>query len=119
MRAFEVSINRKRLCLAGIGDDGVLSAIVNWVTREASGNLFLEVGGLISPADEHVAWVSHKRLRVGDRVEVRIVEARSVDKPKMRRRMDPAQRVRDQKRYVRRMAKQLGWRIEARSTKSV
>jgi len=28
MRAFEVYLNSKRLCLAGIGDEGVLSTIV-------------------------------------------------------------------------------------------
>lgn len=31
MRAFEVWLNGKKLCLAGIGDDGVLSVIANWV----------------------------------------------------------------------------------------
>jgi len=33
MRAFEVYINGERACLAGIGDDGVLTAIVSWVSK--------------------------------------------------------------------------------------
>jgi hypothetical protein len=49
MRAFEVSLNGKKLCLAGIGDDGVLTAIVDWVTGRDRADLFLEVGGLVSP----------------------------------------------------------------------
>jgi hypothetical protein len=31
MRAFEVYLNRKRLCVAGIGDDGVLDTMVDHV----------------------------------------------------------------------------------------
>jgi hypothetical protein len=46
MRAFQVGLNGKRLCLAGIGigNDGVLSCIVNWVARAGKGDLFLQVG---------------------------------------------------------------------------
>ena len=89
MRAFEVYLNGKKLCLAGIGDDGVLSAIVNWVTRRDRGDLFLEVGGLISPTEEHVAWTSQKPLRVGDKIQVKIVERSTVDKPAKKHRTDP------------------------------
>ena len=50
MRAFRIYLNGKKLCLAGIGDDGVLSAIVNWVATDREGDLFLHVGGLLSPS---------------------------------------------------------------------
>jgi len=66
MRAFDVSLNGKKLCRAGIGDDGVLTTIVNWVTRKNTGDLFLEVGGLVSTVDEHVSWVKQNPLQVGD-----------------------------------------------------
>jgi hypothetical protein len=119
MRAFEVSLNRKKLCAAGIGDEGVLTTIVSWVTAKNRSELSLDVAGLVSSTDEHVSWVRQKSLCIGDRIEIRIVEATSVDTPKRRHREDPRQRVRSQRRYVREMAKQLGWKILARSKKSV
>lgn len=118
MRAFEVSLNSKKLCLAGVGSRGVLSAIVNWVTDESGGDLFLQVGGLVSPSDEHVRWENQRRLRVGDTIEVKIVDAESVDPPKKRKRADRTQRLEQQKRYVREMAKQLGWTIQTKQAKT-
>jgi hypothetical protein len=112
MRAFEVSLNGKKLCLAGIGDDGVLTAIVNWVTRGGKGDSFLRVGGLITTVSEHVAWVNHKPLRVGDQVKIRLVEKSVVDGPTAKHRVDPTKQIRYQKRYVRMMAKKLGWKIQ-------
>jgi hypothetical protein len=114
MRAFEVPLNGKKLCLAGIGDDGVLSAHVTWVAGKSGPELSLHVGGLIGPTGEHVSW-EDRRLRVDQRVVVRIVEASSVDKPKRRKRPDPARDLRAKRRYVREMAKQLGWKIVTRS----
>ena len=119
MRAFEVSLNQKKLCLAGVSEDGVLSAIVTWVTGGARGrraDLFLEVGGLAN--EEHVAWIKQKHLRVGDEIRVKIVAARSVDKPVHKRRIHPAETLTAKKRYVRMMAKELGWKIQAQSTRS-
>ncbi|HKW18279.1 MAG TPA: hypothetical protein VJO35_12300 [Terriglobales bacterium] len=81
MRAFEISLNGKTLCVAGIGEDGVLSAIVDWVTKPDHGDLFLDVGGLISPRDEHVQWVRQKPLEVNDEIQVRIIETAHVDEP--------------------------------------
>ena len=112
MRAFKVSLNGKNLCLAGIGHDGVLSTTVNSVTGDGREDLFLEIGGLISHTDEHVKWINQRRLRMGDRIRVHIVDTASADRPKKRYRITPAQRLRTQKRYVRMMAKQLGWTIQ-------
>jgi hypothetical protein len=118
MRAFEVSLNSKKLCLAGIGDDGVLSAIVNWVPRKGKGDLFLQVGGLAGSSDEHVSWENQRPLRIGDTIEVKIIDAESVDAPKKRKPIDRGQRLEQQKRYVREMAKQLGWTIQAKRRKT-
>jgi hypothetical protein len=118
MRAFEVYLNDNKLCLAGIGDDGVLTAIVNWVTGHGRAESFLEVGGLDSSKNEHVKWINHKPLRAGDEILIRAVETTLADKPRKRHRIDPAERLRSQKSYVRTMAKQLGWKIQARPKRS-
>ncbi|MGH9500704.1 MAG: hypothetical protein ACRD3L_16305 [Terriglobales bacterium] len=80
MRAFEVYLNGAKLCLAGIGNDGVLTTIVNWVAKGGEGDLFFTVGGLLTPTGEHVAWL-RQHLRVGDEVQIKIVEADTVDNP--------------------------------------
>jgi hypothetical protein len=118
MRAFQVYLNGKRLCTAGVGDDGVLSTIVTWVrtarntpshrSKPVQGeDLFIQVGGLINPIEEHLSWLQ-RPLRVGDDVRITVVETESVDRPKSRKRTDPAQELRAQKRYVRQMAKRFG-----------
>ncbi|MGA9391427.1 MAG: hypothetical protein WBV69_13375 [Candidatus Sulfotelmatobacter sp.] len=123
MRAFKVYLNGKKLCLAGIGDDGVLSAITNWVAggRYKAADLFLEVGGLISPTREHVKWIKQKPLGVGDEIRVKIVDTDSVDGPVERHRSDSARDLENQKAYVRATARQLGWtlREQPRKTKSL
>jgi len=116
MRAFNVSLNGKKLCLAGVGERGVLSAIVNWVAGDRGADLFREVGGLAN--EEHVDWVMQKRLQVGDEVRVTIVDAESADKPVMTRRIHPAETLKAKKRYVRMMAKELGWKIPTGTSRS-
>ncbi len=120
MRAFRVYLNSKKLCLAGIGDDGVLSAITSWVAggHYKAADLFLEVGGLISPTREHVNWIKQKPLHLGDEIRVKIVETDSVDGPIERYRADSATDLKNQKAYVRAAAKQLGWTIQTHGKKS-
>jgi hypothetical protein len=89
MQAFEVSVNGEKLCLAGIGVDGVLTAIVNWAGRQGEGSFFLEVGGLISQTKEHVHWISQKPLSVGDNIQVKIIETDATDNPIKKYRLDP------------------------------
>jgi len=84
MIAFEIHLNDRKLCRAGIGESGVLSAMVTWATRTMSGgarneNLSLNIGGLLNPEGKHVAWMNQKPLAVGDKILVSIVEADSVD----------------------------------------
>jgi hypothetical protein len=115
MRAFEVHLNGKKLCLAGIGDDGVLDVSANWVASKRGSDLFLHVGGLISPTKEHVSWVRQRRLDLGDKITVRVVEKKAVDEPTIKYRFDPTKELKNQKIYVRKMAKKLGWTLQARS----
>jgi hypothetical protein len=81
MIAFEVFINTHRICLAGVGNDGVLNAIVNWVGRSDSvGDIFLKVGALDTSAYEFLRW-HVPSIGVGAEILVRVVEANSVDLP--------------------------------------
>ncbi|HEY3617256.1 MAG TPA: hypothetical protein VGK96_10615 [Candidatus Sulfotelmatobacter sp.] len=82
--------------MAGIGDDGVLTAIVNWVAKKGTGDLFLTVGGLVSPVSEFVNWV-RQDLAVGDVITIKIVEASSTDRPLgVAKRSNPAEDLKNQ-----------------------
>jgi hypothetical protein len=109
MRAFKVEVNSKRICVAGVGTNGVLSATTNCVASPARrGDLFLEVGGLFPETDEHALW-AHLKLKVGDRIVLKVIETDSVDKPRERYRFDSKANARNQKAYVLAMVKQFGW----------
>lgn len=121
MAVFHVYLNGKKVSTAGVGDKGVLSAHVTWVRRTREDmqiklpeeELTLEIGGLISPKEEYVLWLDRK-LQVGDEVRIIIADAAKVDRPRTRKRSDPAEDLRRQKRYVRQMAKRFGWKIQTR-----
>jgi hypothetical protein len=96
MKCFEVTINGKRVCTAGIGDDGVLTGILSFVKRkdspegtadaegiQDSESLELRVGGLENRApgvSEHLKWLN-QNLAVGDEIVIRIIEASQCDEP--------------------------------------
>lgn len=112
MKAFQIHLNGKKLCVAGVGENGVLSAIVDCVTMRGRDMLQISVGGLISSNAEHVRWLEQRKLRTGDQIQVEIVEVESADSPLTRRhRSDPAVELRERKRYLREMAKKFGWTI--------
>jgi len=113
MRAFKVYLNRKRLCVAGIGDDGVLNTMVDYVAGHGRNEVYLRVGGLIVPTMDHVLWRNQK-LKPGDEVRVKIIESDSIDRPKEQHRRDSKEELRAQKRYVREMARKFGWKITAK-----
>ena len=122
MRAYRVSLNGKKLCLAGIGDDGVLSTILSLATKQGDGHIHLQVAGLVSSGNdkipsEHVGWVN-QHVRVGDEIRVKIVEAKSTDNPVQRDKTNPSEDLNYQKSYVRAMGKKLGWKIQTRPRRS-
>jgi len=101
MIALEVFVNGRKIALAGAEDLVVLNAIINAVGKlgtKARGtkdnrrgsDLFLSVGGLTGrmrgAADEHLRWTrgTDEALSIGDEVRVRIVRAKSADRPKRR-----------------------------------
>jgi hypothetical protein len=111
MRAFDISLNGKRLCCVGIGEDGVLSTTITYVPFRRRRETRLYVGGLVMPQNEHVFW-KKSTLRVGDEMRLKIVEKESVDKPRKRFPRDFAAETKAQKRHVREMAKKFGWKIQ-------
>lgn len=127
MVAFEVFRNDEKLCVAGVGDFGVLIACVNWLAhspekleqRKAAGiweppptELNVQVSGLQS--DEatplHKEW-TEVPLRVGDRIKIHVIDAPEVDPPARERRDKPGDVLELKKAYLRRYAKELGWEI--------
>lgn len=73
MRAFDISLNGNRLCCVGIGNDGVLSTAINYVSFGKRRETRLYVGGLLMPQNEPVFWKT-STLRVGDELWLKIVE---------------------------------------------
>ncbi len=117
MLAFEVHLNGEKICTAGIGAPGVMTGIITWSLgdgkqRPKQEDLELQVGGLAgsSRTDQYLDWLK-RSLQRGDEVSIRVIEARKVDRPTKRRTETAAQRRRQQERYVRQMAEQLGWKI--------
>lgn len=110
MIALEVFLNRKRLARAGVGTDGVLTAMTTWVRRPGTGgrlgrgklsfslNGFRRAGGV----GEHFTWVNRK-LEPGDVLTIKVIRAAKVDEPRQRAAEDPALVERQQKRYYRRL----------------
>jgi hypothetical protein len=88
MIAFEIYLNREKLCVASVGNDGVLSAIVDCVSRSAEDRLELAVGGLISAKQDHLKWIT------------------SVMKS-----LSKLWRLESHKQYVMNAARKLGWEI--------
>jgi hypothetical protein len=118
MRAFRISLNGKRLCVAGVGETGVLSTIVSYVNGARAHSLDVSVGGLFTPSGEHAEW-KRVNLKVGDSVGVTVIETESVDKPKKRYpRPDSKIAEKNEKAYVRAKAMKFGWQIVTRPKKS-
>jgi len=99
MIALEVRKNGKVVCLAGAEDLAVLSAEIAAVGQlgmktvpigpdETPTDIYYTVGGLTSRPDPdkdvHVTWQSVAPLKVGDIIEVRILETQKADRAKSR-----------------------------------
>jgi hypothetical protein len=115
MIAFDVFLNRKRLARAGVGSDGVLTAITTWVRRRAperrgkrprwDRDLSFSLGGYRSTNDEvgeHFKWEDRK-LKPGDVITIKVITAARVDEPRRRIAEDPESVERSQRRYYQRL----------------
>jgi hypothetical protein len=106
MIGFKVSLNGKRLYTAAAGARGVMTACVTWVFREAPGvrnrsDLSLQVGGLAK--DAHLNWASPRKLKVGDKVVVTIVDTKKPDPPSRTKRDDAALVEASERQYYERL----------------
>ena len=86
MIAFEVHLNGEKLCLASVGDYGVLSQHLSWVESKAKAQSVpaekrpkasLRVGGLVD--GQHVNWIQQQAVDVGDEITLKIVEVAKAD----------------------------------------
>ena len=118
MKAFKTELNGKRICVAGVGTNGVLSTMADYVGNAAQGStISLSVSGLFTETDEHAIW-NRVDLKVGDKVVLKVIETDAVDQPKERYRPDSKTADRNQKAYIRAWAKHYGWQLLTRPKKS-
>jgi hypothetical protein len=108
MIAFEVTINGKVLCTAGVGEYGFLFAELMWDKRNPTFRpkgrrkkewneelLRLRVSGLADIDErirEQLVWGT-KSVSIGDSVVIRVLEQPACDEPKERDRYDRVERA--------------------------
>ena len=91
---FQVIINGKKICTAGIKEYGVLSAIASWVKRHpakydpnkhpsleefTAEEITFSLGGLLNDG-VHVQW-DKREIRPGDEITIKILEQGQYDEP--------------------------------------
>lgn len=95
MYALKIRINDEAPIIAGADDLSVLNAIVTCsgklgsasrpMREDEPADLFISVGGLTARAsdipDEHLNWISQKKLRIGDLISLELLDTPSVDAP--------------------------------------
>jgi hypothetical protein len=83
MICFEVYINGQKICLAGVGDNGVLSAMATFTASSELQKTEFRVGGMTKvdvETSQQIEWLD-RELSVGDTITVKIVEAEKYDMP--------------------------------------
>jgi len=101
MKALEVFVNGERVCVAGVGRDGVLSAIIDWTGSPDSEDHFgLHVGGLDGDSSEHLGW-EVPTIDIGTEVLVRILDVTNVDSPSRRVRYEKQACVDEYRQHLR------------------
>ena len=106
MIALKVSLNGKQVCVAGADDLAVLNAIVTTCGKlgsktvparpdDTTGEIHYSVGGLTARPDPtrdvHMSWKSVAPLKVGDVIEVKIVETDKPDRAASKTKAKPRQ----------------------------
>lgn len=83
MICFEIHINGQKICLAGVGDNGVLSAMANFRVSDDSQRTYCSVGGIVkidAETSQQIEWLD-RELSVGDVLTIKVVEAETYDMP--------------------------------------
>ena len=111
MRAYEIFLNGKRLCVAGVASGGYVSA---YITHQSEPNAtWIDVVGLDSRKKSYIRW-TQKDLGSGDEVSIKIVDRKRVDKAKVIRRHNEKRDMESLKRGIKEQAKALGFEIRAK-----
>jgi hypothetical protein len=113
MIVFEVQINEQTVCTAGVGDLGVLTAILKWVKREPNNcpdglaieewsaeELDLSIGGSVGHGKhghEFLDWVRAQRVSLGDEIRIKILDQPDCDPPAAKR-IETSEFVQERKR---------------------
>jgi hypothetical protein len=92
MRAFEIYLNGKKLCVAGMELGELLFSIGCCENKNGCGDIGLGVTGAMFK-NQILRW-EQRTLQIGDHVRIKIVETDSVDVPKV---LQPAPR--DSRKY--------------------
>jgi len=115
MRAFQIYLNGKKLCVAGLEQGDLLFSISGGGNTHGGGGVGLGMTGLL-PTKSTVRW-QQRSLKMNDQIQVKIVEAKTVDRFEVLQR-PPRDARKYEKAYVRRMAREFGWTIQAKPRKS-
>jgi len=110
MRAFENRLNGKKLCVAGLDQGSLLFGLACTENRNGRGDVGLNMTGIL-PTLETIRW--HRGLRMNDEVQIKVVEVTRTSKYKTMQKA-PRDPRKYEKAYVRRMAKEFGWTIQAK-----
>lgn len=117
MIALKTDLNERQICIAGAEDLCVLNSIVNAVGKlgdlsqsrgdsSEAPDIFLSVGGLTGRTnadDEHLRWMEHQALSVGDEIVITVVEVAEADLPTARMSARYTTKDHDRRRYEKAM----------------
>ena len=112
MRAFEIYLNGKKLCVAGVDLGDLLCSVSGGENKQGRGDIGLNVTGYLL-TQETIRW-QHRSLQMNDQILIKITEAKAVDKYEVLQKARRDSR-KYEKAYVRRMAKEFGWTIQVKS----
>ena len=83
MIAFEVYVNKVKVCTAGLDEleyvGGSLASFLNQDGRPDERKIYFSVSGMKDK--KMYSWV-HYHMQKGNRIEIRIVDAKKTDEPK-------------------------------------
>jgi hypothetical protein len=114
MRAFEIYLNNKKLCVAGLEEGMLLLGVSCSENKHGRSLVGLDMTGMLL-TQSTVRW-QRRVLRMNDEIRVKIVETNKSDKYKVLQK-PPGDARKYEKAYVRRMAKEFGWTIRAGAKK--
>lgn len=94
--AFEVTVNNETKIVAGNKDISVLTFILSFrkaskSNEDMTDEIYLQVIGLLHHSEynnEHLDWMK-RHIKLGDEINIRVVETSQITKPITRRSEDP------------------------------